>query len=234
MKGSLMAVIVTKTGLVCALCLLFVRAAAAGILIDDFNAARSYPPCCGEYGAYYSFTSNILQNGSGTLVVGGTASDNGGFYRDQQGSVLWNFTAQSNLVLAAKVIAGNTATNFYVVFRDAAGKRLLYAYAFADLNSTNFTTITKPLFAPDWVEMQEGEPPFDYTRIISMDLYGEFTEDDNPLRLELDSIQTQGPTVTGMLHMDYWTTNGALVLYMNNHRPFGTRPASFGPMARKL
>jgi hypothetical protein len=99
-----------------------------------------------------------------------------------------------------------------VVFRDVAGKRLLYTFAFADLNSTNFTSITKPVFAPDWVETQEGEPPFDYTRIISMDLYGEFTEDDNPLRLELDSIQTQGPTVTGMLHIDYWTTNGALAL----------------------
>jgi hypothetical protein len=212
MKDSLSAVVMHKISLGLMLFLLMPICASAGILIDDFNAARAYPPCCGEYGAYYSFESNVVQNGSGTLVINGTASDNGGFYRDQQGAVLWNFTAQSNLVLAAKVLAGNTATSFYVVFRDVNGKRLLYTFAFADLNSTNFTSITKSVFAPDWVESQEGEPPFDYTRIISMDLYGEFTEDDNPLRLELDSIQTQGPTVTGMLHMDYWTTNGALVL----------------------
>jgi hypothetical protein len=87
----------------CVLTLLISMPASAGILIDDFNAARSYPPCCGEYGAYYSFESNVVQNGSGTLVIGGSASDNGGFYRDQQGPVLWNFTAQSNLVLVAMV-----------------------------------------------------------------------------------------------------------------------------------
>jgi hypothetical protein len=194
------------------LTLLIAMPAAAGILIDDFNAARSYPPCCGEYGAYYSFMSNILQNGSGTLIIGGTASDNGGFYRDQRGPVLWNLTAQSNLVVWAKTIDGNQATNFYIVFRDANLNRIRFAFAFSNLSSSNFTMVSKPLLSPDWADV-EGNLPFDYTKITSMDLYGEFTEDDNPLRLELDSIQTQGPTVTGMLRMDSWTTNGALVLF---------------------
>jgi hypothetical protein len=167
---------------------------SAGIILDDFNITRPYPPCCGEYGANFSFESNVVQNGSGTLVIGGTARDNGGFYHDQKGKVLWDFTGQSNLIVRAKVLAGNEAENFIVVFRDANQKRMLFKFPFSILNSNNFTALSKPLFTPDWTDADASQP-FDYARIISMDLMGEFTQVDLPFRLELDSIEVQEHSV---------------------------------------
>jgi hypothetical protein len=169
---------------------LYIWYGSGGIVLDDFNVARAYPPCCGEYGAYYSFEKNIVQNGSGTLVISGSANDSGGFYRDQKGKVLWDLSGYSKIVVRAKVLAGNEAEDFMVVFRDANQKRMFWKFPFSALTSNKFTALSKPLKDPDWTD-GDANNPFDYARIISMDVYGNFTEVALPFRLELDSIEVK-------------------------------------------
>ena len=190
----------------------FELSALAGVLVEDFNSNRDYPPCCGAYGTYYSFESNVFQFATnGSVIIGGSATDNGGIYHDEGGLVLWNFTGQTNLLVRAKVRTGNQTTNFAVLFRDANLKSILFSVPFSTLNTTNYTTISKELTGPDWTDATTSVP-FDFSQIVSWDIYGEFTDDEQPFRLEVDSLSLTGPTVTGTLQMRYEVVNRTLVL----------------------
>lgn len=163
----------------------------ADIVIDDFNTNRTYAPCCGEYGTYDSFTNNITQSGGGTLAIGGNATDNGGFYREGFGNVLWNFTGPTNLVLSLRARAGNTATNLLVTFRDVFGVSIMFRFSLAGLSTNSFTNLIKTLRTPDWT----NDHQFAYSHVSSLDVYGEYAASDNALRVELDSLIAVGPVL---------------------------------------
>lgn len=130
------------------------------------------------------------------------------FYHDKGGPVLWDFTAQTNLVLRARLRSGNEATNLRVMFRDTSMRRLLFLFPFDQLNTTNFVTLIKPLTRPDW----KDEEPFDLSQVISWDIYGDFSAEEQAMRFEVDSLAVEGPTVTGCLSMRYEIVNGTIIL----------------------
>ena len=194
----------------------------ADVLIDNFNAQRAYPPCCdsfatNQFGTYLSFESNVTQNGSsGTLRIDGTGSDNGGFYRDSGGTVLWNFTAQTNLLLTAKRLPGNTASNCWIVFRDINSRSVAYSFRLASFPTNAFGTLTNSLSTPAWGDGNGC----DLAYIVAVDVHGGMTDEDLSFQLEIDEIKAAGPAVTnGPAIMWSFETN-TLILSWNS--PTGT------------
>ena len=162
----------------------------ADVMIDDFNASRSYGTCCNEFGTYLSFETNLTQNGnSGTVVISGSATDNGGFYRDLGGAVLWNITSQTNLTVKAKRLNGNNSSNCWVILRDIQNRSAGYAFPISAFPTNSFGTQSIPLSSPTWVDPQG----FNYSFITALDVNGGITDDDLPFRIELDEIKLAGP-----------------------------------------
>lgn len=162
------------------------------VVIDNFNASRTYAACCGEYGTYDSFTNNVTQNGGGTLAISGAATEGGGLYREGFGNSLWNFLGPTNLGLTLRSLPGNTTTNLNVSFRDLWGGAILFTFSWNTLGSNSFTNITKTLHSPDWTNAQ----PFEYGYVKSVDLFGSYGTANSTLRLELDSLSAIGPVLT--------------------------------------
>src|ERR1041385_2376727 len=123
--------------------------ARADVLIDDFNSTRTYGACCGEFGAYDSFLTNVTQNGSGSVVVAGTALNEGGFYHGSPASALWDLSSQTGLVVTVRAGVGNHTGHFWIFFQDTSTRRLAF---YLPLNTTNFTTLTKSLAQPDFAD----------------------------------------------------------------------------------
>jgi hypothetical protein len=187
----------------------------ADVLIDDFNAARAYPPCCDEYGTYMSFDSNVTQDGvTGTLIIAGTASDNGGCYREGFQRALWDLSGQTGLRLVARLRPGNEAAALRVAFRDSLNRYLVFDFPLDGLNTNTMTTLTRNLAAPDWVD----PGGFLHDSVVAVDFQGLFTQEDKPLRVELDELLITGPNV---IKLRYEVADGNLLLRWTTNQTEG-------------
>jgi hypothetical protein len=185
----------------------------ADVLIEDFATGHGYPACCGEYGSYDSFVGNIAQNSTNSpLLITGTATDNGGFYHEGFGHVLWDFSGQTNLTILARAVPGNEALGLQVVLRDWADRMLLYNLSLSTLTTNETVPLTASLTSPDWI-WGDG---FDLSAITSIDVMGDYSDDERPLRIEIHGIAAIGPsTVRPRLRVEvsdddlllYWPTN---------------------------
>jgi hypothetical protein len=176
-----------KQGIIAVLAVLISLTIKANLVVEDFNASRTYSAdCCPEYGSYLSFETNMVQNGSGTLVV--QATDNGGFYHEKTGYILWNITGQTNLVLTARRLPTNQASNCVVVLRDFSDRYIAYNFPMLSFATNSFTSVAKNILTPDW----QGAASFDFSAIISLDVHGGFTDDDLPFAMEFDNLAALG------------------------------------------
>jgi hypothetical protein len=181
----------------------------ADSLIDDFNSARTYGVCCGEFGAYGGFVSNVTQTGSGTVVVAGTAVNEGGFYHAGLGTILWDFSTQTGLVVRVRAGAANQTSLFWIFFQDLYSRRLAFSFP---LNNTNFTTLSKNLTEPDFAD--EG---FSLWSVVSVDVCGDYNQTNTTvLQLELDEINVLGPPVEPRIRISSAGTNVVLTWRTNS------------------
>lgn len=163
---------------------------SADIMLDDFNASRSYPIYGGVFGTYDSFTNGVTQSGGGVLAVNTAITEGGGLYHDGLTNRLWNFYGETGLVVRAKALTNNTAGKFFVLFQDSLERKISFEFPFSSLNATEFVTLNRDLTAPDFFD-----GGFNVHEIQSMDIHADYDDASGPLfGLELDYVQTIGPS----------------------------------------
>ena len=148
------------------LCIFIIYSAKADMVLEDFNTARVYSTNLDSYGAYLAFEGNTFQAGDGVLTV--QATDNGGFYHEGFGSILWNLTAKTNLMLTACRLPDNQASNCVVVLRDLSGNYASYSFPMLSFATNALTSISKYLLTPDW----QTDGTFDFSSVAALDVHG--------------------------------------------------------------
>lgn len=186
----------------------------APVLIDNFNAARAWPVgFATEYGTYDSFDGQVVQDGGGTLVIGGAANEQGGLYRDRGGDTLYNLTGRTQIEVTAKISLDNAADTFIVAMADADGTEFYYSFATSGLNNATFTTLAHDLSKPDSIPSAGDDGMLDLANIVSFNIRGDYSSN-AALRLVLDNLQVGGQDqldVTGTVNLSAAALAGSVL-----------------------
>ena len=195
---------------------------SGSVSLFNFNAALNYPnsalplnPVGGvtsnPNGAVNQWFGNVLQDGSGSLVVAGAATNGQGFdylFGTNNtpiggGQYQLNPTDLSGLttldVVAKKTVA-NQSSAFAVGLMDIRGNIRLYPFSFADLNTASFTTLRVNLLSPGTNELITvflgPDSHLDLTKIVGFVIAGDEgvvnTNQNVPFGLIVDDISASG------------------------------------------
>jgi len=185
----------------------------------NFNSTRTFqfsggPPTVPAEGymlvptaATNNWWGSVVQNGSGPLqIMGGVSNVAGDMVFDTfntpvviEGVPAYqllpvDISAQSALQVAARKTAGNLSKAFQVGLIDNRGNVMLYAFPFADLTSTSYTTLTVNLLAPSQV-LTGPDDHFDFTKVVGYVITSDEGEYDGitaPFGLLVDDISAVG------------------------------------------
>jgi hypothetical protein len=196
---------------------LFTCGLRADVVIDNFTAPREYLPCCEAFSAYDSFLGNIVQSTTnGTISIIGDATDFGGFFQEGYGQVLWDLSGQTNLTLQIRALPGNEAQGLQIVLCDSSKRLRLYNFSLCSLTNTNFTALSASLAEPFWA----NDTNFNFGAITSLDVMGDYSGEDRPLRLELNGIGAAGPN-NPRQSISYQVASGNFILTWPTNYTYG-------------
>ncbi len=207
----------------------------------NFNAALNFPFALvpdapnealvpSPNGVLFNWYGNLTQDGSGTIVLGGTATNGKGldyaFAGNNSGPIpnttptLYqlqgtDISNRTTLNIVAKKLATNQAETIGIGLFDVRGNANLWTFKMADLSSTAYTTLKVNLLAPS-IDLTGPDSHIDLTKIAGWVFGGDqgavngnqnvplgFIVDD----MYADSIGSSQLNVTGSVNLGLSTLN---------------------------